>query len=31
MDKLQGVIAHAVYMDQGVKQNLERMRALGEQ
>ena len=31
MDRLQGVIAQAVYMtDQGVKQNIERTRALGE-
>ena len=30
LDKLQGAIAQAVYMDQGVKQNFERMRALGK-
>ena len=29
LDKLQGAIAHAVYMDQGVKQNFEKMRAIG--
>lgn len=30
MERLQGVIAQAVYMDPGVKHNAERARALGE-
>ena len=30
MERLQGVIAQAVYMDPGVKHNAERTRALGE-
>ena len=30
MDRIQGVIAQAVYMDPGVKHNVERTRALGE-
>jgi len=29
IDKLQSVVAHAVYMDNGVKNNFERTRALG--
>ena len=30
MERLQGVIAQAVYMDPGIKHNAERARALGE-